>query len=206
MMNRRQTLKTGATVALGLSIAGCNTQSEPDSEQISLNAPALGDSDAPQILAFEDLGCGFCARFHQNVFPSFREDYIETGDIQYVFNDYVIPAGQFSSESHQYASGVQDIIGTEAFFQYIEYIFNNQSRINVDSLQSQLSELVDSQDDIDQIIENAENRRYQESIDSGNQLGNQYNIRGTPRFVLNGTVIEDVGTYSAFSAAVDAQL
>lgn len=205
-MNRRKFLQTTGTVATGIAIAGCNEQQQATGDQISLDPPAIGDSSAPKLLAFEDLGCPHCATFQQQIYPSLKEDYIDTGEVQYVFNDFVLPAGRFSSQSHQYARGVQDIAGVEAFFNYIDYIFENQGQVNVEFLRSGLSEFVDSQEDIEQIQANAEDRRYQQAISQGSQLANQYGVRGTPRFVLNETVIDSVSPYSSFSAAIDNQL
>lgn len=205
-MNRRNFIRTAGTVAVGISVAGCGEPQEATGDQIQLDPPSLGESDAPQLLAFEDLGCSYCARFHQNVYPSLKRDYIDTGEVQYVFNDFVLPAGQYSSQSHQYARGVQDVVGAEAFFEYIDYIFTNQGQVNVEFLQSGLSQITDSQDEIEQIQANAEDRRYQSAIESGSTLGEQFGVSGTPRFVLNESLIEDVSPYSVFSAEVDSRL
>lgn len=205
-MNRRTFLQTTGTIGVGLSIAGCTDSKTTTGEQISVDSPAIGDSDAPKLLAFEDLGCPHCATFHNQIYPSLKEDYIDTGEVQYVFTDFVLPANRFSSQAHQYAKGVQDVVGVDAFFDYIDYIFSNQSQLSVQFLQDGLSQVTTEQAQIDTIQSNADARKYQQAISRGSELASQYGVRGTPRFVLNGTVIENVSPYSAFSSGIDSRL
>ena len=42
--------------------------------------PALGDSSAPlTIVEFSDFECSYCRRFHKQVMPQLKRDYIDTG-------------------------------------------------------------------------------------------------------------------------------
>lgn len=204
-MNRRDVLQVTATGGI-LSIAGCTDSQPAAGDQIDLPYPSIGNEDAPLLYAFEDLGCPHCARFHRNIYPNLKEDYIDTGDVLYVFTDYVLPAAQLSSMAHQYARGVQDIAGSEQFFEYVGYLFNNQNNYSQDFFESSLSEVVNSEDDISTIIENARDRRYQNVIEQGSTLASDYGVRGTPRFVLNEQVISNVSPYSTFSAEIDSRL
>jgi len=49
---------------------------------------ALGRADAPLVVVeFSDYQCPFCRRFHAEVLPELRRDYIDSGKMQLVFKD-----------------------------------------------------------------------------------------------------------------------
>ena len=49
----------------------------------------LGDPDAPvTIIEYGDFQCPFCARFHEQVSPRLREEYIKTGKARMVFRNF----------------------------------------------------------------------------------------------------------------------
>ncbi|NJO84408.1 MAG: thioredoxin domain-containing protein, partial [Blastochloris sp.] len=51
----------------------------------------LGDPAAPiTMVEFSDHGCPYCGRYHQTVFPTIKEQYIDTGKIYYVYKDYPV--------------------------------------------------------------------------------------------------------------------
>jgi protein-disulfide isomerase len=52
----------------------------------SAGSATLGSASAPlTLLAFSDFECPFCARFAADTFPLIKREYIDTGQIQFVF-------------------------------------------------------------------------------------------------------------------------
>jgi len=79
-------------------VAGPSTPVAGDSElagqagQISL--PELGHNfgvmEAPlKLIEFSDFGCGYCRRFHQETFPALRDQFVETGQIEWKFMPFI---------------------------------------------------------------------------------------------------------------------
>ena len=57
----------------------------------------LGDADAPiSVVIFEDFGCPHCQAFNQNLFPDFKESYIDTGFVKFYFFHLPIPVSDYS--------------------------------------------------------------------------------------------------------------
>ena len=53
----------------------------------------LGDKNAPiKISEHASFTCGHCANFHNNIFPEFKEKYIDTGIVYFVFSDFPLNA------------------------------------------------------------------------------------------------------------------
>lgn len=49
----------------------------------------LGDPDAPvTIIEYASLSCPHCATFHASRFPWLKENYIETGQVKFIFRDF----------------------------------------------------------------------------------------------------------------------
>ncbi len=48
----------------------------------------LGDPDAPvTIIEYASFTCPHCARFHKEVFPKIKKNYIDTGKVKFVFRE-----------------------------------------------------------------------------------------------------------------------
>lgn len=58
---------------------------------------ALGNADAPvTIVQYASLTCPFCKRFHAEVYPALKRDYIDTGKVRYILRDF--PIGRQSGQ------------------------------------------------------------------------------------------------------------
>lgn len=190
----------GTGVVVGL--AGCSDETDPDSQREVRN-PTLGDEDGVDLLVFEDLGCPACASYSLNIFENLRRDYIETGEINYIFHDLVLPADSFSEEAHQVMRAVQDVEGEEAFWEFKMYIYENQNRLGWDLLEEAASEV---SDETDEIIERAQNREYLSVIEENGDLAEEYSIPGTPGFHMEGTTFESIQSYSQLASQIDAAM
>ena len=50
----------------------------------------LGAVEAPlKLIEFSDFGCGYCRRFHEESFATLREDYVDTGRIEWKFMPFI---------------------------------------------------------------------------------------------------------------------
>jgi protein-disulfide isomerase len=59
---------------------------------------ALGRADAPvTIVEYASLTCPFCKQFHNEVFPTFKRDYIDTGKVRFILRDF--PIGRTSGQA-----------------------------------------------------------------------------------------------------------
>ena len=54
--------------------------------------PVLGDPNAPlTIVEFSDFECSYCRRFHKQVMPELKRNYIDTGLVRFVHKDLPLP-------------------------------------------------------------------------------------------------------------------
>jgi len=51
----------------------------------------LGDPDAPvTVIEYASLTCPYCRRFHADVFPRFKRNYIDTGKVHFIYREFPI--------------------------------------------------------------------------------------------------------------------
>lgn len=56
-------------------------------------AKELGDENAPVVIEeYASLSCNHCASFHKDTFPKLKEEYIDTGKVYFIYNDFPLNA------------------------------------------------------------------------------------------------------------------
>ena len=58
-----------------------------------LGEMALGDPKAPNVvIEYASMTCSHCAAFHAETWPAFKEKYIDTGKVYFIFREYPLDA------------------------------------------------------------------------------------------------------------------
>ncbi len=58
-----------------------------------LGEMALGDPNAPNVvIEYASMTCSHCAAFHAETWPAFKEKYIDTGKVYFIFREYPLDA------------------------------------------------------------------------------------------------------------------
>jgi protein-disulfide isomerase len=164
----------------------------------------LGDENAPvTIIEYASLTCPHCASFHNEMLPTIKEEYIDTGNAKLVMRDF--PLDQLAL----IASVLAHCSGPDRYFKFLEYFFANQdswarSEDPVGALrkQSKLGGLSDAEMDAclndESMAEGVLKLSYQ-----GQQ---EHEVRSTPTFVINGDILSGTRSIDEFRAAIDAHL
>ncbi len=147
-----------------------------------------GDAAAiVKVVEMSDFGCGFCRRFHDETFPTLREEFIETGMVEWKFLPYI--TGMFANSLAATEAGEcvmeQDV---EAYEAITRRLWSEQSEWKGASqpepvLRGWVEELGIDMDGFDGCL--AEDRRL-DRIASATTLARQIGVRGTPTFVIIG--------------------
>ena len=59
---------------------------------------SFGRADAPvTVVQYASLTCPYCKRFHADVYPTLKRDYIDTGKVRYILRDF--PIGRTSGQA-----------------------------------------------------------------------------------------------------------
>ena len=160
----------------------------PDNTVLFDDDYILGNADAPvTLLEYASVACPACANWHANVYPEFKEKYVETGRVRFVFRPFPTNPVQMANTGHKLAYCGK----REDYFTNIKLQFDRQSQI-LDMLQrgkgrdayvslAKASGLTE-EEFIACLQDEAISERYQEVIQTGEDMG----VRGTPSFFVNG--------------------
>jgi len=164
----------------------------------------IGKPDAPvTIIEFSSLGCPHCARFHSDTLPRIKKDYIDTGKVRLIFQDFPLGTPALA------ASMIAHCSGPKKFFGFIEILFRSQAQWTTSGNPMQaLSKVARfggmSEDDVQACL------KYQpllEHIRKGALVGQEtYKINATPSFVVEGEVITGAQPFEVFQKVFDKAL
>lgn len=89
-MTRRQFAKTVSTLAIGGALAwSLPAQAAIVSTQEAMTELVIGKADAPvEVWEYASLSCPHCKVFHDEIYPSLKRDYIDTGKIKFIYRDF----------------------------------------------------------------------------------------------------------------------
>lgn len=83
--------------------------------------PILGDKNKAKvaIVEFSDFECPFCQKFHNDTFDQLIENYVDKGDVIYVYRDFPLSFHEpKASEAASAANCVQEVAGDEKYFEF----------------------------------------------------------------------------------------
>ena len=168
----------------------------------------LGDADAPvTVMEYASVSCPACAAWHGQILPEFREKYIETGKVRFVFRPFPTAPAQMADTGHLLAYCGK----REDYYTNIKVQFDRQRQL-LDMLQSgkgreayvglaKASGLTE-EEFIGCLQDEDLGKRYQDVIQEGVDLG----VQGTPSFFVNGRKLNGAGTMENLSCVIDPLL
>ena len=162
----------------------------PVKSDTNINSIYEGNKNAKiEIIVFESLTCSHCASFHNNTLNELKTEYIDTGKVRFVFRDFPFnyPA--------LLGSMMLRCIPNEVRYDYMNALYMLQKnwvvRENTKTMQ-ELYKIMQSggmpKEEFNACIENVdiENR----ILEGLMKAQNEFNIKSTPSFIINGELIE----------------
>lgn len=173
------------------------------------NQPTIGDSKAPvTIVEFGDFKCPSCKRFHDIVYPLLKKEYIDTGKVQFVFRNF-----QFLGEDSITAAMIGKSIyqqNPDAFWKYYDLIYQHQKDENtVWATPEFLLPLVKKhipEININQVNEEAKNKKYQQEIEKENNYARSLQLDGVPALFINGRPVENPLDFREIKNTIEKEL
>jgi protein-disulfide isomerase len=169
--------------------------------------PYLGSPDAPvKMYEFSDYFCGHCAHFALDKAPLIEEEYVSTGQVQYITQYYalgmdarliVVEAGACAADQG-------------LFFEYQRQLFSNQQPL-AETPVDQWGDLLlgYAQEvglDLGVFGTCLEEMPHQEQILASIESARQKGVSGTPAFLINGELVMGNQPYEQFQAVIEKAL
>ena len=172
--------------------------------------PALGDASAPlTIVEFSDFECSYCRRFHEQVMPHLKRDYIDTGLVRFVHKDLPLP---FHPHALPAAAAARCAGEQNRYWDLYAALFDQQNCL---SCKGVLTIAAEEQLDTAALQTCMERKATVAVINANSSEASLHNISATPTFVigpsqsdgsLDGQVIEGAMPWSTFKSTIDKAL
>jgi protein-disulfide isomerase len=126
ILDRRALIGTGLAASGLVLTAGAPTIARAAPLPAAEGDMALGSPKAKvQVVEYASLSCGACAHWNNEVFASFKKQFIDTGKVRYVFREYLTQPYQFAAAGYLLARRV----GPARYFEVLDAIFHQQTAI-----------------------------------------------------------------------------
>ena len=163
----------------------------------------IGNEDAKiTIIEYASLSCSHCADFHVNTLETLKKEYIDTGKVKMVFRDYPFnyPA--------LLGSMVLRCIPENYRYDYMNALFklqpdwvNKENKKTIQELYKIMQSGGMTKEEYDACIYNTELEN--EILEGVMEAQNQFNIKSTPSFIINGKLIEGNKSIKEFRQIID---
>lgn len=174
------------------------------SADLLLAERSLGQADAPvTMIEFSSFTCPHCARFHVDVLPRIKEEYIAPGKLRLVFWDFPLDNLALG------ASALARCVDEKRYFGFLDVLFGQQAKWARSNNPAQELETLSglaglSKEEFQACLAN---RSLLEGLRKQAETArSQYKIASTPSFVINGQKVEGALTFEYFKSAIDGAL
>lgn len=194
------------TIGGGTPVPAITSAPAEASPAVRQSANTLGDPNAPvKIIEYADFQCPYCRLYWQDTEKQIIDQYVKTGKAYYEYRSVGAYLGEESQASAEgaYCAGDQG-----KFWEYHDTLFSNWTGENVgDFTPAKLKQYAASVG-LDQVA-------FEQCLSSGKmadrvqqdlQNAQRDGIKGTPSFLINGTMVEGAQPFSVFQQAIERAL
>ncbi len=160
---------------------------------------ALGDENAPvRMVNFSTYYCPFCVQFKEDIFPTLKEEYIENGDLLYLYRDLGNPSDPIFQAA--YCAQEEDL-----FWDYQDglYEMDNIQSIEDDNLLSIAERL---EIDMDNFKDCLQEERYKDMVKLGSYEAGKLGVGGTPYILIENVDLTGLRSLEDYKQVIEIKL
>lgn len=180
-----------------------NEETEKFTVEKAMSERGIGLPDAAvRIDEYASLTCSHCADFSKTIFPQLKKEYIDTGKIYFVFNDFPLNAPALD------AAAVARCLPSGRYLPFVEFLFEKQEEwaFQNDPREKlkQNAKLVGMGDkDFDKCVNNKDLRKA--LADKMEAAAKEHDIKATPTFLINNGqhVLSGARPFDDFKKLID---
>lgn len=218
-INRRDFCRTAAsatlvTAAFGSSlIALTPVPARADTVPITeLMAPqpmpdmVLGAKDAPVIVVeYASMTCPHCAHFDKTTYPEIKKNYIDTGKVRWILREF--PLDPVAAAAFMLARCVADG-NTERYYSIVNTLFHQQDAWAIERPIPPLLAIAKQAGMSEEKFKTClSDQKMLDNIQAEREIAvNQFKVKSTPTFFIDGTSHAGALTYEQMSKLLDERL
>jgi protein-disulfide isomerase len=210
-INRRDTIILAAAASFATLAGLGSVQAQEGTTQdvgalanVALPDRVLGDESAEvTVIEYASPTCPHCASFHNDVYPQFKAEYIDTGKVKYVLRPFtrnVLDAVVFMLAEAAGEERYHEVVNTY-FRTFDQWATSERPRDAILEIAKQLGFTDES---FEAALTNQDLFTAMETMRE--QALNEFNLEGTPTFYINGKQLTGGKTLEDLKAEIDPLL
>lgn len=196
-----------AVLSLALALAAGSALADEAPPKAPATAPgdmSLGNPKAKvQVIEYASASCPHCARFATEVFPTFKQKYIDTGRVHYTLRELLTPPVTVAAAGFLMAR----CAGPSNYFKVVDEVFRSQSRWTEGAQIKPIFVEIAKNNGLSEAQLDAclQDKKAIEALDARVKAGQAAGINATPTFFVNGKLVaEGEITMQKLDAAIAA--
>ncbi len=166
----------------------------------------FGNPEAPlRIAELSDFGCGFCRKFHEETFPVLQEEYIDAGTVLWKY----IPVATGMFPHGNLAALAGECSGEQGDFEgMLARLFEDQGawKSSGDPMPLFLGYAAELGLNSDRFESCVAEERPGDRIAVAGRAARALGVRGTPSFLVNGSMVQGALPTQLFRDILDSEL
>ncbi|MBW2998928.1 DsbA family protein [Candidatus Woesearchaeota archaeon] len=152
------------------------------------------------IVEWSDFECPFCERFYSGTFQQIKEEYIDTGKVNFVFRDFPLSFHKYAQKSSEAA----ECAGEQGkYYEMHDLLFEKGVKGGESSYKQFAIDIGLNSEQFDACLDSG---RTAEEVKKDMADGQAVGVRGTPAFYINGEFISGAQPFEKFKEIIDAEL
>ncbi len=164
----------------------------------------MGSNDAKvTIVEYSSMTCPHCATFHEEVLPTIKKDYIDTGKVRYILREF--PLDNLAAAAFMLGRCAPK----DKYFPFIEMMYGKQKVWAFgkgDPLPAMLKLAKGAGFTKEQFDKCLQDPKLLDGINAVRARGSKLGVNSTPSFFVNGELIKYAGDVKSFAAILDKKL
>ncbi len=180
-------------------------QTKAGGEQTQLADNVMGKEDAPvTIIEFSSMTCPHCAIFHKDTLPGLKSKYIDTGKVKYILREFPLDP----------LAGAAFMLGRclpkkDSYFDFIDVLYARQNewanaKDPINALKTLAKQAGFTDESFKACLDDKE--LYGKVLAVKNKGSEEFRIRSTPTFFINGTRLEGAQPLAEFEKLIEPVL
>jgi protein-disulfide isomerase len=166
------------------------------------NCVAKGEPDAAvTIVEVSDFGCSHCHDFHEETFPALTQQYIDTGQVQWIALPFALDGSRIPTTNAAFCANDQD-----AYFAMSELLFDQQGTPFAFTRDGFVTAAGSLGLDMEAFTACVDDGRYDDIIRRNIQVAQSMEVNSTPTFFINDRKFTGAQPLAAFQQQIEAAL
>jgi len=203
--SRRFFLTTALALALPLAAPARAEKTETKVPLVELLAPQAlpdiveGKADAPVVIVeYASMTCSHCAAFHNDVFPTLKKDFIDTGKVKFILREF--PLDERAAAAFMLARSLGDKRDAAVDFLFAQQRNWAFTETPFESLANVVKQLGVGQAKFEETLKD---EKLQQAIYAVAEQGQKFGVNATPTFFINGVKFDGRMEVAALPKIID---